>query len=235
MTSRRDIIIGGSALTALALGQGLRPRGYRRLKPDNIKLSELIPSSFSGWASRDVSDLVAPKVEGSLVSKLYSESVGRIYSNADASAEVMMLFAYGDTQSDDLQLHRPEICYPSFGYKITRAETRPIALMAGLEIPARQLVAVSGGVQEIIVYWARLGDYLPVDRKQQQIDRILMALHGLVGDGVLARLSMISSDPEGAVVTLRSFAKALLRSIDPAHRDVLVGAELASGLGRAGF
>ena len=66
-----------------------------------------------------------PTASDSLAAKLYGETVGRIYTQASTGAEIMMLLAHGDTQSNDLQLHRPEVCYPAFGFAISNSTAIP--------------------------------------------------------------------------------------------------------------
>src|SRR5437868_7191039 len=169
MSSRREVLIGSACLLGAGASYALAPRRHVTLLPPDNKLEEIVPRAFDGWTSQDVTDLVAPKIEGSLVSKLYGETVGRVYSHA-GGPDVMMLLAYGDTQSDDLQLHRPEICYPAFGFAISRSSPTDVALGGGVSIPSRQLVADAPERRETIIYWARLGEYLPRDRKEQQFD-----------------------------------------------------------------
>src|SRR3546814_9693687 len=64
---------------------------------------------------------------------LYSDTLTRLYSHAGTGERVMLLMAYGSTQSDLLQLHRPETCYPAFGYRISRSA------VASLDFGARDL------------------------------------------------------------------------------------------------
>src|SRR3546814_6209284 len=130
---------------------------------------------ISDWSS-DVcsSDLavvnVLPQDEVSRSAQLYSQLVSRVYAGSGRDA-VMMVIAYGDSQSDTLQLHRPEVCYEAAGFKITRSE--PVAFDVGLRAPltGRYVVAEAAYRKEAILYWTRIGDALPVRRLDQPLGR----------------------------------------------------------------
>jgi EpsI family protein len=175
MINRRDIVIGAACLGAAGVSYALVPRRRVSLLGPRQRIATIVPAAFGQWTSRNVSDLVAPKEEDSLASKLYGETVGRIYSDGSSGGEIMMLLAYGNTQSDDLQLHRPEICYPAFGFAITQSRVMRLPLGGGV-LPVRQLVADAPDRRETILYWSRLGEFLPLDKKQQQVDRLLTAM-----------------------------------------------------------
>lgn len=230
MSTRRDVILGGGCMVASGAAYALSPHRHVSLL-GNRRLDSVVPRKFDGWTSRDVSDLVAPK-EDSLASRLYGETVGRVYSN-DSAVQIMMLLAHGGTQNDDLQLHRPEICYPFFGYAITRDVAIQLPVAPGVVLPCRSLVAEAPDRRETIVYWTRLGEYLPLDRKQQQFDRLQTAIHGEIADGLLSRLSVGGGDPDVAAGAIQAFIPQLIRAVAPANRAVLIGTERAAKLNAA--
>jgi len=234
MTSRRDFAIGAVCLAAAASSFALAPRRRVTLLARAMKLDQIVPRTFGDWVSQDVSDLVAPKIEGSLMSRIYGETVGRVYSRAQGGPDVMMLLAYGDTQSDDLQLHRPEICYPAFGFAISKSTPTEVGLGGGVTIPTRSLVADAPDRRESIIYWSRLGEYLPRDRKEQQFDRLRTAMRGEIADGLLARFSVIGSDTAASVDAIRRLIPALIRAVQPNQRAVFLGSLRALALAAAG-
>ena len=229
MTTRRNLIIGAACLAGAGTAYGLRPRRHVSLLKSGHRVDDLVPQTCAGWSSRNVSDLVAPE-EGSLSAKLYGQTVGRVYSLKQGGPEIMMLLAYGDTQSDDLQLHRPEVCYPAFGFAITRSDVFQLPLGGGVTLPTRKLVADAPDRRETILYWSRLGEYLPLDRKQQQIDRLRTAAQGDIADGILARFSVNGADTAAAGDVLGAFIPALIAAVAADCRSVLVGTERANRL-----
>jgi EpsI family protein len=232
MIARRDLLIAAACVAAPAVAYGLRPRRHVSLQGP-AKLEQIVPRRFGDWTSRDVSDLIAPKTEGSLMAKLYGEAVGRVYVHAPTQAEVMMLLAHGDTQSNELQLHRPEVCYPAFGFAITHSVPIELPLASGVALPARRLVAVAPERQENIVYWARLGEALPVNGAQQRFDRLKSAMSGYVYDGLLARFSMLGSDSSAAFAVVESFIAHLVQAVPSNQRVGLIGTQRAGQLAAA--
>jgi EpsI family protein len=198
-------------------------------------LEQVVPRRFADWTSQDTTDLVAPKDEDSLASRLYGQTVGRIYTQGAASPDIMMLLAHGDTQSDDLQLHRPESCYPAFGFSISRNNRSNLIITNDVSLPSRSLVAAAPDRDETIIYWSRLGEFLPVDRRAQQIDRMRTALKGEIADGLLARFSIVGPDVERSLATLRIFIPKLVLAVAPDRRGVLIGSERAARLAAAGI
>lgn len=229
MIGRRDLLIGGACALAAGAAFGLKPR-HRVSLQGAAKLDQFVPRRFGAWSSRDVSDLIAPDTPDSLMAKLYGQTVGRIYAHAATGDEIMMLLAHGDTQSNDLQLHRPEVCYPAFGFAISNSSVIALPLASDVTLPARQLVATAPGRQENIVYWSRLGEYLPIDGAQQRWDRLSTSMHGYIADGLLARFSILGSDPSAAFATLVGFIEQLIQATPANQRISLVGTERAGKL-----
>jgi EpsI family protein len=232
MTARRDLLIGAACLAAGAAAFGLKPRRRVSLL-GAAKLDQIVPRRFGDWTSRDVTDLVAPKTEGSLVAKLYGETVGRIYHQAPTGTEVMMLLAHGDTQSNLLQLHRPEVCYPAFGFEIASSTPYQLPLSGGVTVPSRRLVAIAPDRQENIIYWSRLGEFMPTDGVQQRLDRLTTAMSGYVADGLLARFSALGTDPAPAFAAVASFIGQLVLAVPADQRIGLIGARRAGQMAAA--
>jgi EpsI family protein len=233
MTSRRDLLIGGACVAAAGTAYALIPRRRVSLL-GHATVAAIVPAKLPDWTSRDVSDLVAPKEEDSLASRLYGETVGRVYRQTSTGAEVMMLLAYGDTQSDDLQLHRPEVCYPAFGFSIRQTQAVEIPLVPGAAIPGRDLVAVAPDRRETIRYWSRLGEYFPTGRNEQHVDRMRTSMRGIIADGILSRFSVENTEPSQAFAVMGLFIPALIKAIAPAHRPALIGTALSQKMAAAG-
>lgn len=225
MIARRDLLIGGACLAAAGSAYALTPR-RRQVLLTGAKMADILPITLGDWSAESSDGLVQPSEDG-LAAALYSELIGRIYHNSSTGAAVMMLAAYGDTQSDMLQLHRPEACYPAVGFKIVSTDPTPLALAPGVAVPARQVVATAPGRQENIIYWARLGEFLPNSGSAQRQVRLRTAMNGYVPDGVLVRFSTLGDDANQAFGVLESFIPKLLQAVPREHRKALIGTELA--------
>ncbi len=232
MTDRREILMGAACVLGAGAAYALIPR--KRVSLLGAKhVADIVPRTVGDWSSRDVSDLVAPKEEDSLASRLYGETVGRVYHQESTGANVMMLLAHGDTQSDDLQLHRPEICYPAFGYWIEKNHLVEVPLAAGAAVPARNLVAQAPDRRETILYWSRLGEYFPTDQRSQHLARTRTSMKGIIADGLLARFSVAGADPAEASATMQHFVIDLIKAVRPADRAALIGSDLAARMERS--
>ena len=232
MIARRDFLFGGACVAALAAAEALRPRTLITLMK-GLPLTQLVPARIGVWVLGEGGDIVVPKVPGSLSAKLYTDTLTRLYVNSETGEQVMLLIAYGRAQSDILQLHRPESCYPAIGLPIMFRRDDDIALgRAGGAIPAVALTAGAGNRIEDIVYWTRLGEYLPRSAADQRRDRLKTAMDGIVSDGVLIRASTLRMDPEGGPLhdRLNAFLVAFVSAIPTAKRPGFIGTGLAKGL-----
>ena len=228
MTSRRDFLVGGLCAAAAGTAWARTPRQRTSLLAGR-ELEALLPKQFADWHEVPSDALVVPQSEDSLASKLYSQSLGRIYQATDGKA-VMMLIAYGDTQSDQLQLHRPEVCYPAFGFNIVNSAAASIALSPEVTVPGRTLSAESPARTEHISYWTRVGEYLPQSGRDQAIAKLKIALEGQIPDGVLVRISSLEPEAAAGYALNERFAAAMLSAFDPAGRPALIGSERAKAL-----
>jgi len=228
---RRSFLIGAGCLASAAGATALRPRERMSLI-GNLKLETAIPDHFAGWSRFESNQIVAPESDTSLSRQLYSQSVARLYARGD-DAFAMLLIAYGDTQSDTLQLHRPEVCYPAFGMEITENRPVQIAVAPQISIPGRDLVAINAERHEFITYWTRIGQALPTSGSEQRAAKLRNAMAGLIPDGVLARVSTIADDPARAFSSNQKFIVDLLAAVRPAVRRVLAGEAIARALNAA--
>jgi EpsI family protein len=232
MLDRRDLLIGVGSLAAAGASLMLKPRRHVSLL-GGVPLIDIVPPTIGMWQSKNVSDLLDAKGDDSLMNKLYGQTIERIYQNTRTQSEIMMLFAYGNTQSNDLQLHRPEVCYPAFGFEIVSTQLTSVPLSAGFSLPAKTLVAHSPSRDEIIVYWSRLGNFLPTNGGEQRLDRLRTTIQGFVADGLLARLSMATSDKLGAEMQIIGFIRELFSLVPRSQLPALIGTPAAEAIFRA--
>jgi EpsI family protein len=225
MINRRDLIVGGVCLAAAAGAETLRPDTHVALLGDR-KLDGLIPKAFGTWRTHESEGVIAPESENSLAARLYNQTVSRVYVAPDGTP-LMLLIAYGNTQSDTLQLHRPEVCYPAFGFDVRDSRATSFPLGKAGAIPGRQLVATSPGREERISYWTRIGEYLPVDNDEQRRMRFRTALAGIIPDGVLVRISNLLPEDEPAFALNARFVADFIAAVPPIVRPALIATERA--------
>jgi EpsI family protein len=227
--SRRNLVLGAACLATAAGAYELKPH-HRFTLLGNRKMENIVPTTFGSWAATTEENLVKPETLGKLASRLYSEMVERIYVDSQTGAEVMMLIAYGDTQSDLLQLHRPEACYPAVGFQLLSSRAGEVMLGPDAPLQGRRVAAQKGERHENIFYWTRLGEYLPVDENDQRKARLLTAMKGLVPDGGLFRFSALGADIPASFKTLDRLVSALVLAVAPSDRPALISTGLAKKL-----
>lgn len=219
---RRTMLVGGAFAAAFGAATWLTPRKQMRYLQDS-ELSDVIPEQFGPWVSQFDPNLVVPPTEGSLTDRLYDDLITRRYRNTQTGEQIMLLAAYGGTQTDDLQLHRPEACYPAVGMQITARE--PVQLeLGGRTVPAVQLTAASPGRAEDIVYWSRMGNSFPQTSGAQRSEKLALAMQGYIPDGILVRASQVRTPNAPPAAHLGQFLSQMVAAVSAKNRLALIGA-----------
>ena len=219
--SRRDALLGGAMALAAGLAYARMPRRkYRLIAPG--QLERLIPLDVGGWRFQAASGLVLPPPD-QLAQLLYDDQLTRTYQS-DVDLSVMLLVAYGSSQGGMLQIHRPEICYPASGFRLTDTVEDMMPVGNGRSIPVRRFTAASDTREEQVLYWTRIGQALPVSWAEQRLAVVRSNLRGYVPDGLLVRLSTISGDVKSAQDTLQRFAAVMLGLLGDRRRLLIADA-----------
>ncbi len=190
----------------------------------NLDLEQIVPKAFGAWRLDETVRPILPRAdddEDSLANRLYDQTVSRTYLNADGE-RLMLVVAYGRSQSDALQVHRPERCYASFGFDISEPRYKTVSV-AGDTLPVTLLETQRQTRHEPVTYWTRIGSDVPRSGLEQQWARLKFGLRGKVPDGVLVRVSTLSRQSDVAFEKQGAFITDLINAIDPAHRDFFVG------------
>jgi EpsI family protein len=218
--TRRNILVGGLGLACSGLAwAGAREAEIEPL-PDGA-LARIMPSRFGDWRSVEAGGVVLPP-ESEMSEKAYNDVLVRVYEREGGDA-VALLLAYGSLQGRDMQLHRPELCYPAAGFAIRGAETVDLRLPNQPAISARLLDTASQTRPEQVLYWTRVGNDFPTTQLAQRWSVVRHNLQGEVPDGILVRTSTVAADAPAALPVLRSFVQSLVGDAPPAARKLLMG------------
>jgi EpsI family protein len=218
--SRRQLLLGGALVVAAGTAFAREPR-TRSMAIGKDELEGAIPKKIAGWTFETKSGLVLPPPD-QLSQQLYDQMLTRAYSSED-SLPVMLLIAYGSSQSGMLQVHRPEVCYPAGGYQLSPLTETAVATGLGGAVPSRFFTASGETRTEQLLYWTRIGRSFPGSWAEQRWAVVKNNLAGIIPDGVLVRLSTVTPDPALAAATLKRFAAAMITSAPPKGRNLLLG------------
>lgn len=212
-------IILGAAVAA----QAMIPHRKLGKAPTQDELERMIPKSFGEWTYEPDVRLVEPPGDDSLSKQIYNAELARGYRDPEGRL-VMFLVAYGASQSDRLQLHRPEICYAAQGFRVAQLKTVNLDLGADLpNFPVRRMLALRENRVEQITYWMRLGDTIATNAVERQVLKVEYGLRGYIADGALIRISTVGIPEEQAFVLQTRFLRDFLQSVGPETRRFLIG------------
>lgn len=218
--TRRAFVVGGAMLAAGGAAAARIPQpnapaiGIEKFK-------SLVPDTIGQWTFQQTSGLVLPP-EDALSARLYDNLVTRTYTNP-AGQVMMLLVAYKNYQDGVLQIHRPEICYPAGGYRLSPTIETMIPVGGGRTMPANAFSANGNERSEQVLYWTRIGDAFPVKWSEQRLAVLRANLARVNPDGMLARVSMPNDDMAMSRPLMIKFIEDLRASAPPELRRILFG------------
>ena len=220
--SKISITLGLLMVLSAALAILITPTIAVPDSENQINLETLIPRDFNGWKidASATNFVVNPQVAGE-INKIYTQTLSRTYVNKQGE-RVMLSIAYGNDQRTDLQVHRPEVCYRSSGFRVSTI-TKTFADTDIGRIPVMHLVANLGNRNEPITYWIRMGDTVTRGWFEQKAATLSYELTGKVPDGLLFRVSNISSDEQESYRIQNAFVTSLLQAVRREDLHWLVG------------
>lgn len=182
-----------------------------------------MPESFGDWRvdTSLVPIQVSPDVQARL-NRIYNQTLSRTYINSQGY-RIMLSIAYGGDQSDSMQLHRPEACYPNQGFEIVK-KLRGIIDLGGASLPVKRMVTRMGKTRpEPLTYWVVIGGEVTRGDTDRKWARLKVGLTGKVADGMLVRVSSIDADVDHAFNMQSRFVVDLGRALDTSGRERILG------------
>jgi EpsI family protein len=221
---RINILLAIAAvLTAAVAAHAMIPTRHLGTTPTQAELEKMIPREFGQWTYEPSVRLVQPADLEEMSKRIYSAELARGFRDP-AGHVVMLMIAYGPSQSDRLQLHRPENCYAAQGFRILNMETTAVDIGAELPpLPVRRMVSQREERLEPITYWMRLGETIATGAVERQILKVEYGLRGYITDGVLVRISTIGLPPEQAYALQATFIRDLVHALDDESRKFVIG------------
>lgn len=216
----RVVLIGLGMLAAAGLAYAMKPT-RQAAGADSFQLEAAIPRQFGAWTEQKQQVQIVDPRQQETLDRIYSQVLMRSYVNAEG-VRVMLSIAYGSNQSDDLQVHRPEVCYPAQGAQLLSTVNASLPTQWG-EIPARRLTTQFGPRHEPVTYWVMVGDRAIIGGLQGKLAQLRYGFRGQIPDGMLVRASTIDPDDERAFAQQARFLQDLLAAVPPETRKRLSG------------
>jgi len=144
-------------------------------------------------------------------------SLLRVYQQAAEPPVIVYVGFFGDLAAI-LDVHTPEICYPSEGWQILHSGKSTAGSFRGQKIQARQILADKSGNRRLVVWWYNAGSR-PIETRIRYIYAML-AMATVTGrtDGSIVRLET-PVDAKGeatAEARIAEFRRRLLPELDKA-------------------
>jgi EpsI family protein len=216
------IVLLALMLVSAGMASALRPTISLADERTPISLKTMVPAEFGEWREQqNVSAAIVDPQQRELLDKIYSETLTRTYVNS-AGYRIMLSIAYGKNQSDALQLHKPEVCYPAQGFALLAKQASTLDL-SGTQIATIRLQTSLGQRFEPITYWTVVGDRITTSGINKKLTEMRYALKGRIPDGMLIRVSSIDTNVEKAYAIQGQFAQQMVQAIGPEVRKRFAG------------
>lgn len=220
---RRSVAAFLAMGAAAALAHVATPRTKLADLGPPIDLEAIFPSVFGAWRVDTNLPVIlpAPDVQAKL-DAIYNQVLSRTYVD-NQGRRVMLSVAYGGDQSDGMNIHLPEVCYPAQGFQLV-SRLRQTLSMAGRQIPVVRLVTRLGGRVEPVTYWITVGNVVVPSKTEQKLVKIRYGLRGEIPDGMLVRVSSIDADARKAFNLHGEFVAAMAEAMSPENLVRVAGA-----------
>ena len=220
--SIRNFVLLALMLVSASLAAALRPTISMADERPPIDLKAMVPTTFGDWRQLERSSayIIDPQTQ-QLLSTIYSETLSRSYINSKGY-QIMLSIAYGKNQSDALQLHKPEVCYPAQGFQLFDKHADVLDL-GYKTIPTTRLMTKLNQRQEPVTYWTVVGDHVTVSGIDKKLTEMRYAMVNRIPDGMLIRVSSIDGAINNAYQIQDQFARAMITAIAAAERERFSG------------
>lgn len=217
-----SIILGMLMVSSGVLTMALTPTNRIADLQEKFDLEIMIPLKFGDWKIDE--SIIPLQVDAETQAKLneiYNQTLARTYVNSFGE-RIMLSVAYGGDQSDNLAVHKPEVCYYAQGFEIMKTFSDELLTQYG-KLPIKRLMAVKGNRNEPITYWVTIGNKAVFPGIEEKLQQLRYGLTGSVPDGMLVRVSSINSDRDKAYQLQTIFIQDLLSTVDVKERSKLIG------------
>jgi EpsI family protein len=209
-------------LAAAVLAYALKPHRLMARTHDVFDIDARVPHAFGEWSPVPGVQPVRPPPD-SLEAEIYNQEVARAFVDREGHV-IFLMIAYGESQSDRLQLHHPEVCYTAQGFRVTRPTTSEFQWSpSSRPIPVTRLVATREDRLEPISYWMRIGYDVTNSNWGRNELKLEYGLRGWIPDGALFRVSTVGVPVNASFEVQDKFIRDLLNAVPAETRDFMIG------------
>ena len=217
-----SIFMGILMVSSGAITKALTPTKKIADQQERIDLEIMIPTEFGDWrVDKSIIPLQVDAETQAMLDKIYNQTLSRTYVNS-IGERIMLSVAYGGDQSDNLAVHKPEVCYYAQGFEIMKTYADELLTQYG-KLPIKRLLAVKGYRNEPITYWVTVGNKAVLPGIDEKLQQLKYGLTGNVPDGMLVRVSSIDADNTKAYQLQTVFIQDLLFAVNVNERVRLIG------------
>lgn len=221
----RNFILMALMLAASGMAVALRPSHKIADQGPKLDLEAIFPHTFGDWREeKQTSAQIVDPQQKEMLDKIYNQTLSRTYVN-DKGYRIMLSIAYGSDQSDSMQVHRPELCYPAQGFTLKNKQTGSLTINKG-SIPVTRILTSLGQRIEPVTYWITVGDRVVEGRVGKKLTEMSYGLMGKIPDGMLIRVSSIDPDSKNAYELQNQFAAQMIQALAPEYGQRLTGIPL---------
>lgn len=221
-----SFILGVLMVSSAAITKVITPTIHLSESLPALVLDKDIPVQFGNWKEEEklISAVINPQA-AAVLKQIYTQTLSRAYVN-DRGQRIMLSIAYGKDQGDAVQVHYPEICYPAQGFQVTSKSAGTLIMPNGT-IPVKRLETnLAGQRYEPVTYWTTVGDEAVTGRMSKKFTEMRYGLKGEIPDGLLFRVSSISTDSQSAFYIQEVFIRDLINGLSPYLQGRIAGLEI---------
>ena len=220
---RLAILIVLLFVASAGLAYWLTPQMQTQQMPEDFEA--MLPRKINDWTEQPNPYLQVGLVDNTDkdVDQPYDRVLMRSYRSGEG-AQVMLALAYAKEQSQDVKIHRPDVCYQAQGFAINSRHVQSLNIDGQHDIQVVRLVVSQPSRLEVVSYWIRIGNEYPVTPLNMRMKILRDGLAGSVADGILVRVSSIvddESEAAAAFVRQEEFLKEMVAALPQNQARVL--------------
>jgi EpsI family protein len=221
-TLRISLVAGVLMVSSAVVAKIMTPTERLAKVRAPLVLETAIPVSFGDWVEEKelTAQVINPETADALA-KIYTQTLSRNYINRNGD-RIMLSVAYGEDQTSGLQLHYPEVCYPAQGFSLAWATKGTLKTNLG-ELRVKRLQTSLGTRSEPVTYWTTMADKVVLGGYDTKFAQLSYGLRRQIPDGLIFRVSSISSDAPYAFKVQEDFVRQIADALPPQVRSRFIG------------